>query len=131
MSRTRLAKEAALYGVFGVLTTVVNLAVYHLALLAGVSYGYANGLAFVAAIIFAYVTNKRWVFESRQETLKGVLVEAIKFFSSRLGTFLFEMAGLWLLIDGMGFNEILPKYLMTVMVIVLNYVLSKWLVFKM
>lgn len=131
MSRSRLAKEAALYGVFGVLTTVVNLAVYHLALMADVAYGYANGLAFVAAIIFAYVTNKRWVFESCQETFTGVMVEAIKFFSSRLGTFLFEMAGLWLLIDGMGFSEILPKYLMTGMVIVLNYVLSKWLVFKM
>lgn len=130
MSRRRLAKEATLYGIFGVLTTVVNLATYHGALWAGMSYGYANGVAFVLAISFAYITNKLWVFQSQTEDLKSLLSEIGKFLMARLGTFVFEMAGLWLMIDGLGWNEWLPKYVMTVLVILLNYVLSKWLVFK-
>ncbi len=130
MSKKRLAKEATLYGIFGVLTTVVNLATYHLALSAGMSYGYANGVAFILAIAFAYVTNKIWVFQSHTDSLERLLKEIGKFIAARLGTFVFEMVGLWLMIDGLGWNEWLPKYLMTILVILLNYFLSKWMVFK-
>lgn len=130
MSRRRLAKEATLYGIFGVLTTVVNLAAYHGAIWLGLPYGIANGIAFVLAIAFAYVTNKIWVFESQTKTLRSFAEEIGKFLMARLGTFVFEMAGLWLMIDGLGWNEWIPKYLMTILVIVLNYVLSKWMVFK-
>lgn len=130
MSRKRLAKEATLYGVFGVLTTVVNLAAYHSAIWFRLPYGYANAVAFILAIVFAYVTNKRWVFESQTKTLRSFVEEVVKFLMARLGTFVFEMAGLWLMIDGLGFNEWVPKYLMTLLVIVLNYILSKWMVFK-
>ena len=123
------SREALLYIIFGVLTTVVNLAAYQLALLAGMTYAYANGLAFVLAILFAYVTNKQVVFQSRQTGLAGLLKEFMKFVSARLGTFLVEMAGLWIFIDLMGFDQLLPKYLMTVIVVVLNYFLSKWIIF--
>lgn len=130
MSRKRLAKEATLYGIFGVLTTVVNLMVYHGAIWLGMAYGVANGIAFILAIAFAYLTNKIWVFESRTYTFASFLKEIGKFLMARLGTFVFEMAGLWLMIDGLGFNQWIPKYFMTLLVIVLNYVLSKWMVFK-
>ncbi len=130
MSRKRLAKEATLYGVFGVMTTLVNLAVYHTALWMGMTYGYANGIAFIMAILFAYVTNKIWVFKSTTADWKSLVEEVGKFLFARLGTFAFEMAGLWIFIDGLGWGELIPKYLMTVLVIILNYVLSKWMVFK-
>lgn len=130
MSRKRLAKEATLYGVFGVLTTVVNLLAYHGAIWMGMAYGYANAIAFILAITFAYITNKIWVFESQTKTLKSLFLEIGKFLIARLGTFVFEMAGLWLMIDGLGWNKWAPKYLMTILVILLNYVLSKWMVFK-
>ena len=130
MSRKRLAKEATLYGIFGVMTTLVNLGVYNTALWMGMSYGYANSVAFGLAILFAYVTNKAWVFESRTHNWKSLIEEMMKFLVARLGTFLLEMAGLWLMIDGMGWGERVPKYLMTFLVIVLNYILSKSMVFK-
>lgn len=123
------AREAVLYGIFGLLTTVVNLMVYQGALWAGMAYGYANGLAFVLAILFAYVTNKRVVFQSHRLSLEGLVTEFVKFLSARLGTFLVEMLGLWVFIELMGFDELIPKYVLTVLVIVLNYFLSKWVVF--
>ena len=124
------AKEPVLYIIFGVLTTVVNLAVYHACLWLGMAYGLANTLAFIVAILFAYVTNKTLVFESRQAHVRGLLTEFFKFMMARLGTFAVEMIGLWLMIDLLGFGDMLPKYLLTVLVIVLNYFLSKWVVFK-
>ncbi len=123
-------KEAILYIVFGLLTTLVNLLIYQVGLLAQLDYAYANTIAFVISIIFAYVTNKIIVFKSKQEALTGLLVEFMKFIASRLGTFFLEMLGLWILIDIIGLDEVMPKYLMTAVVIVLNYFLSKWLVFK-
>ena len=124
------AKEPIMYLIFGVLTTVVNLVVYHFCLWLGMAYGLSNTVAFILSILFAYVTNKTMVFESRQGHFAGLLSEFFKFLAARLGTFAMEMAGLWLMIDLMGFDDKLPKYLMTVLVIVLNYFLSKWVVFK-
>ncbi len=123
-------KEPILYIIFGVLTTIVNIAVYQLCLWVSLAYGTANTIAFVISILFAYVTNKNIVFESKQLHVTGLVWEFIKFMAARLGTFAVEMAGLWLLIDQLAFDKILPKYFMTVVVIVLNYFLSKWVIFK-
>jgi putative flippase GtrA len=124
------AKEPILYVVFGVLTTLVNLLVYHLALGLGLSYAIGNTVAFVVSILFAYVTNKIVVFESKHSGFTALVSEFAKFIAARLSTFVMEMVGLWVFIDWLGFDEWLPKYIMTVLVIVLNYFLSKWVVFK-
>lgn len=123
-------KELAAYGVFGVLTTVVNIAVYRFCLIGEMPYGAANTVAFVASVLFAFFTNKHYVFKSHQVQFKILLSEMIRFFVARLGTFAVETLGLWVMISGMHMDKTVPKYAMTVIVIVLNYFLSKKMVFN-
>lgn len=123
-------KELSAYGIFGVLTTLVNLAVYNLAMWAGLSYGLANAAAFILSVLFAFFTNRSYVFLSQRIGIKAILLEMCHFIAARLLTFVIETMGLWLMIDWMGMGTSLPKYLMTVVVIVLNYIISKRVVFK-
>ena len=127
---THFAKEVSMYLVFGVLTTLINLATYSVLVMLGVHYGIATSVAFVLAVFFAYETNKRFVFDSVKTTNREETRQIAAFFSSRLATFGVETAGLVLLIEFAGAGEQLSKYLMTAVVVVLNYVLSKHLVFK-
>lgn len=124
------AKEVSMYLVFGVLTTLINLATYSVLVMLGVHYGIATSIAFVLAVFFAYETNKRFVFNSVKATHQEESRQIAAFFSSRVATFGVETAGLVLLIEVLGAGEQLSKYLMTAVVVVLNYVLSKHLVFK-
>lgn len=123
-------KELMAYGVFGILTTVVNLMVYQLGLMCQLPYGLANTVAFVLSVLFAFFTNKHYVFKSHQMTWQVVCHEMIRFFAARMGTFAIETSGLWVMITGLGMGQSVPKYAMTVVVIVLNYFLSKKMVFK-
>ncbi|MDK9711868.1 GtrA family protein [Acidaminobacter sp.] len=124
------AKEVSMYLVFGVLTTLINLATYSVLVMLGIHYGIATSAAFVLAVFFAYETNKRFVFDSVKATAREESRQIAAFFSSRVATFGVETAGLVLLIEVFGAGEQLSKYLMTAVVVVLNYVLSKHLVFK-
>lgn len=124
------AKEVSMYLVFGVLTTLINLATYSVLVKVGVHYGIATSIAFVLAVFFAYETNKRFVFDSVKTTKGEESRQIAAFFSSRIATFGMETAGLVLLIEVVGVGEQLSKYVMTAVVVVLNYVLSKHLVFK-
>jgi putative flippase GtrA len=128
--KKHFAKEVSLYLVFGVLTTVINLACYSLLVIWGLHYGIATTAAFVAAVLFAYVTNKHFVFESKARGAREGTIEMASFFGSRLLTFGIETAGLVLMIEAMGFGEQISKYVMTAIVVVLNYFLSKRFVFK-
>lgn len=123
-------KELTAYGIFGVLTTLVNLAVYNLAMWAGLSYGLANTLAFVISVLFAFFTNRSYVFLSQRMGLRAIFLEMCHFFAARMLTFTVETAGLWFMIDWLRMGTSLPKYLMTVVVILLNYIISKRIVFK-
>lgn len=123
-------REPILYIIFGGLTTVVNLLIYQSAVALGIPYGLANGIAFVMAVLFAYYTNKHFVFESQAKGISEQFSEMAKFFISRLGTFFVETAGLWIMIEWMNMNTTVPKYLMTVVVVLLNYFLSKWVIFR-
>lgn len=123
-------KEPVLYVIFGGLTTVVNLLIYQSTVAVGIPYGLANGLAFVAAVLFAYFTNKHFVFESHARGFRDLLREMAKFFASRIGTFFIETVGLWLMIEILGMDTSIPKYVMTVVVVLLNYYLSKLVIFR-
>lgn len=126
-------EELILYVFFGGCTTVVSISTYWLFTY---PFGMSNiqGTVFsnVLAILFAYVTNSIWVFHSEIDVTqwKPVLKEMTSFLSSRLSTFLLELGLMWLLVDKLGFNGMLMKVIVTVIVIILNYVLSKLVVFK-
>ena len=119
------------YLLFGVLTTVVNYLVYipcHnlLHLPASVS----NGIAWVAAVAFAYLTNKPFVFRNHDWSVKTVLPELGKFVACRVGSGALETAILFVTVDCLCWSGNVMKVITSILVIIVNYVASKLLVFK-
>lgn len=124
-------RDIIIYLIFGVLTTVVNYIVYfalfnYLSFSAAVS----NIIAWVFAVLFAFATNKPFVFNSRDWSKEVVLPEFVKFIGCRFGSVLAETVLLYVFVDWLNFNGNVWKLLLSIMVVVLNYVFSKFIVFK-
>ena len=118
--------EVMRYLVIGVLTTVVSIASYALLTEAlAVHYLLANLLSWVAAVVFAYFTNRSFVFRS-----EGGGKQFLLFAASRLLTLGLEYGGLLLLVEKLAVHEVVAKVVMQAVVIIANYVLSKWAVFR-
>lgn len=119
------------YLVFGVLTTVVNyliyLPCYNLLQLPAVV---SNLIAWVVAVAFAYLTNKPFVFRSHDWSAKTVIPELTKFVSCRVASGAAESVILWITVDTLGWNGNLWKLVTSVLVVVLNYIGSKLVVFR-
>lgn len=126
-------KELINYLIFGVLTTVISLAVYYLSIFTflnpdiAIQLQIANIISWIAGVTFAYFTNRKFVFES---TTTNKLQEATRFVSSRVTTLLLDMFIMWLFVTILHFNNRIMKVVSQVLVIVGNYILSKLLVFK-
>ena len=130
-------KEQISYLFFGVLTTGVNWVVYALLMLLPVmTVEVANAIAGVVAILFAYVTNRIFVFESTAKGKKDIFMEFLRFLGGRAVTFVIEVVGVpglyYLGLDQgiFGIEGAWAKIIVSVVVIVLNYVFSKLFVFK-
>ena len=127
------AGELFRYFVVGVLTTVVSLSVYYGLVLTvldakkPLQLQAANVLSWIAAVTFAYVCNRVFVFRSHS---RNILREAAAFYSARLGTLLTEMIFMFLLVTVLGLNDKIIKLAMQFVVIALNYVFSKLFVFR-
>ena len=119
------------YLFFGVLTTVVNYAVYLPCYnLLGLSATISNIIAWVVAVAFAYLTNKPWVFKSHDWSMKVVLPELSKFVACRVGSGVLETAAIFVFVDLMGFDGNIFKIITSVFVVIINYIGSKLLVFR-
>ena len=119
------------YLFFGVLTTVVNYVVYLPCYnTLGLSAVVSNGIAWAVAVAFAYLTNKPFVFKSNDWSAKTVIPELSKFVGCRVGSGLAESLILLVAVDLLGWNGNLWKLLTNVLVVILNYIGSKLLVFK-
>ena len=124
-------KEVVSYLFFGGLTTVVNYLVYLPCYnLLGFSGTVSNVIAWIAAVAFAYLTNKPFVFKSHDWSAKTVLPELTKFVGCRVGSGLLETAIIFVTVDLLGLNGNLIKVATSVLVVVLNYVASKLVVFR-
>lgn len=124
-------KEVILYLVFGGLTTLTNIGAYalfarvfHMNLMA------ANGLALALSILFAYVTNKLFVFESKTDSWGAVLQEFASFMACRLATAVLDMFLMYITVSVAGLYDLLMKAIVNIIVIVLNFVFSKLIIFK-
>lgn len=118
------------YLVFGVLTTVVNYIVYLPCYnLWGFSASQSNLIAWAAAVAFAFLTNKPFVFRSHDWSPKVVIPELVKFIGTRIGSGALETGILFLAVDLAGMDGNLWKLLTSVLVVILNYIGSKLLVF--
>lgn len=119
------------YLIFGVLTTAVNYLVYLPCYnLLSLSSAVSNAIAWVAAVVFAYLTNKPFVFRSHDWSMKTVLPELAKFVVCRVGSGVMETAILLVSVDLLRWDGNVMKLVTSVLVVVLNYVGSKLLVFK-
>lgn len=119
------------YLFFGVLTTLVNYAVYlPLYNWAGLSATLSNCVSWAVSVIFAYLTNKPFVFKSHDWSKEVVVPELGKFVGCRVGSGLAETAIIFVFVDCLHFNGNVMKLLTSVLVVVLNYVASKLVVFK-
>ena len=119
------------YGVFGVLTTIVNIGTYwFFAHPVGGSVMVSTVLAWIASVLFAYLTNRKWVFHSEARTGKEVGKEIVSFFSCRLATGVLDWVCMFVFVDLCGWNDVLIKCVANVLVIVLNYVASKLVIFR-
>lgn len=123
--------DAIIYLVFGVLTTLVNYAVYLPCYnLLGFSATASNLIAWVVSVAFAFLTNKPFVFRSYDWSAAVVWPELTKFLGCRVGSGLMETGILWLTVDLLGWSGNVWKLITSVLVVVLNYAASKLLVFR-
>ena len=129
-------KEAIDYLFWGGMTTVVSWGTYSLFVLLGASIFWGNALSWVCAVLFAFVTNKLWVFQSKSWEGSVLFPELGKFLSSRVATGIFEMIAVPALV-AIGLNQtifgidgMVSKVLVSIAVVILNYILSKLFVFK-
>lgn len=124
-------KEIIRYGIFGVLTTLINFTIFFFFnTVLQTSYLFANLLAIISAILFAYITNKKFVFKSETETFQQTLSEFLNFIALRLVSGVFDMVSMYFLIDGLRINVTLSKILTQFIVVVSNYIFSKLFIFK-
>ena len=129
-------REQIMYLIFGVLTTIINWLVYVLLVTAGQDLEATNIIAWLIAVLFAYVTNRAFVFKSNATNKKEVFKEIVRFFGSRVATGIVEIIGFPVLYH-IGLNQVLwgvdgflAKIIVSVTVIILNYVCSKLIVFR-
>ena len=129
--KTFVNPETISYLIFGILTTVISIAafdIFHVQL--HWEWKISNMLAWLISVIFAFITNKLFVFQSKSFTLKLFLWEFTTFITARLLSLGVEMLGMWILIDLCFVDSMISKIIMNIIVIIINYVLSKLIIFK-
>lgn len=124
-------KELVLYTIFGNMTFVISIGAYALFNIAfGINELIANALAWVFAVLFSYVTNKKWVFKASTPTKTAALVQMFAFFSGRFFTLVIEEFIIFVFITMLRYPSMWVKLAAQVIVVVLNYVISKLFVFR-
>lgn len=124
-------REILLYLFFGAGTTLVNILSYYVCgHMLNLSVTLSTIVAWVLSVVFAYVTNKIWVFNSYQRSLKAIYIEFIRFVSCRITTGVIDLIIMLLFSSWLGFNDMLMKIASNIIVVILNYIFSKLIIFK-
>ena len=126
-------KEIVNYLIFGVLTTIVSLLTYYLLVYTilnpnnPIELQIANIISWITCVTFAYITNRKYVFNSKN---KQIIKEIIKFYSSRLTTLFLDMILMYILVTKLNLNDKIIKIITQILIIIINYILSKIFIFK-
>lgn len=123
------ASSVVRYVFFGGCTTLVNLISFYVLRKLRVGLNMANVISIILAILFAYVVNSRFVFQDKCQTLADHIRPFCKFISARLMTMVIEVGGVCLLVAKLGMNDMVGKFATQFIVLILNYVFSKFFVF--
>lgn len=123
-------REQLLYLFFGALTTLVSIvSFWALNVALGVNELFANAVSWILAVLFAFATNRKWVFDGKGA--EGTLMSQMgSFFAGRLLTLFLEEAIIFVFVTKLSMNSMLIKIIATVVVIILNYFISKFFVFR-
>ncbi len=123
--------EVVLYIFFGALTTIINIGAFSLLTYAfGLEENFSNVIAIIVAVLFAYFTNRKLVFNSTASTFKEKFMEFIKFMIGRAFTMFIELVGFYLLFNIINIPKLVSKITITILVIILNFFISKFFAFK-
>jgi putative flippase GtrA len=120
-----------MYLIFGVLTTLVNIGTYTISTrVFHIDVYSSNIIAWLVSILFAYLTNRKYVFNSKAKSIKEISKEIFSFYICRVATFLVDMMIMYLMIDIMEIDDLISKIVVNVVVVVLNYIFSKLIIFR-
>ena len=125
-------KEIINYLVFGGLATVVNFVTYFIvARLIGIDKVLSSGISWFFSVLFAYITNKLFVFESKTDGIKAVLIEMGSFFLARIVSgILCDVGTFAIMVRVFNINDLFAKVVTQIMVVIINYVFSKLIIFR-
>jgi putative flippase GtrA len=129
LMKIAFSREFIAYGIAGGLTTIVNFASYEGLYRLGLTNLWANAVAWLIAVTFAYIVNKKGVFLSKSDSAKEEATKLTKFFGARLITLGVEQIGMLIFVEWFGFYRLLVKACLAVIVIILNYIFSKLYIF--
>ena len=126
-------KEQINYLIFGIFTTIISIGTYYILVLTilnaqnPVELQIANIIAWITCVTFAYITNRKYVFNSKD---KNILQELLKFYLARLTTLPIDMLSMYILVTKLHYNDKIIKLIVQIAIIILNYIFSKLFVFK-
>lgn len=123
-------REVISYLVFGVLTTVVNLISYRIFTMMNANLYISVVGAWVLSVIFAFVTNKIFVFESKLWSMDVLGKELVLFLSARIASLGIDLAAMGVMVDLLHIQDMIAKLISNVIVVIVNYIFSKFLIFK-
>lgn len=119
------------YLIFGAISTLINIIIFWLcSKIINFNVAVSNTISWMIAVMFAYITNKKYVFMSKTINNKELFKEITSFFSARIFTLILETIFLWIVINELKFNEIFMKIISNIFVIFLNFIFSKIFIFK-
>ena len=123
--------QIILYGIVGGITTLINIIAYWACTrLLYIPVVASTVIAWIVALIFAYWANRKFVFHSTVNTFSGIIKEASEFVGFRIITGLLDVIIMYLFVDVFGFYDVIVKTVSNIIVIILNYIASKIIVFK-
>lgn len=124
-------KQILLYLFFGGLTTLISIAVFYLLnVTLEVNEHISNLVSWIAAVLFAFLTNRVMVFEAKTDSAGAFLYQMLKFYMGRVATLLVEEIIIFIFITKMGLYSLAVKLFAQILVIILNYIISKSLIFR-
>jgi putative flippase GtrA/UDP-N-acetylglucosamine transferase subunit ALG13 len=123
-------REVLLYLVFGGLTTLINIVAFYILRKLSLELQVSNVIAWILSVLFAFITNKLFVFESKNKSKKENFKEMTSFFGFRVLSLLFDIGFMHLLVSILNIHEMISKILSNILVIILNYIFSKLFIFK-
>ncbi len=120
-------KEIIKYLIFGILTTLVNILCFYILDKLNIDIYINNTTSWIVSVIFAFITNKLYVFESKSLDIKTIFKEGATFLGARIFSYFVDMGTIYLLFDGLRINKLISKVVSNIIVIIINYIFSKFI----